>query len=88
VTNNEIEELIPEVIAELRATQSMLLALVQMLCERRVLKEKGSDEKILEELGRRVDDLQFEGLCKAWLNMRTRELQEKFGRILAKRRVQ
>jgi hypothetical protein len=83
MTNNE---LLPEVIAELHAAQSMILALVQMLSDNRVL--KGGDEKILEELGRRVDDIQFEGMCKAWLNVRTRELQEQFDRILAKRRIQ
>jgi hypothetical protein len=86
MTNNELEELLAKVIAELHATQSMILALVQMLSDKRVL--KGGDEKILEELGRRVDDIQFEGICKAWLNVRTRELHEKFDRILAKRRIQ
>jgi hypothetical protein len=88
MTNNEIEELLQEVVAELHASQCMILALVQMLCDRRVLKEKGGEEKIFKELGLRVEDVQFENLCKVWMNERTRALQEKFARILEKQRIQ
>ena len=88
MTNNEIEEMLQEVIGELHSNQCQILALVQMLCDRRVLKEKGGEASIFKELGLRVDDAQFESLCKVWLTERTRNLQEKFARILAKQSIQ
>ena len=88
MTNNEIEEFLQEVMGELHSQQCLTLALVQMLCDRRVLKDKGGEDAIFRELGLRIEDAQFESVCKIYMNERTRHLQEKFARILAKQRIQ